>query len=171
MYLKEFSANWLFQFQFLQICFRIRPKLSCLWMIHKLILYFFRLARSEHLPCNFFPSIIQKQTDSCRGSLLRSTDTRTEQYVGQRIKPHIHTDDIGRNNTGIGSIDSNSFCFQPLRKFTGKKPQSQFCITVNRDTPKTASFSTNQKFRSNLPYGIRARNHVHNPGSLSHQRQ
>ena len=140
-------------------------------MIHKLILYFFRLARSEHLPCNFFPSIIQKQTDSCRGSLLRSTDTRTEQYVSQRVKPHIHTDDIGRNNTRIGSIDSNSFCFQPFRKFTGKKPQSQFCITVNRDTPKTASFSTNQKFRSNLPYGIRARNHVHNPGSLTHQRQ
>ena len=111
MYLKEFSANWLFQFQFLQICFRIRPKLSCLRMIHKLILYFFRLARSKHLSCNFFPSLIQKQTDSCRSSLLRSTDTRTEQYVGQRIKPHIHTDDIGRNNTGIGSIDGDSSAF------------------------------------------------------------
>ena len=64
MYLKEFSANWLFQFQFLQICFRIRPKLSCLRMIHKLILYFFRLARSKHLSCNFFPSIIRTSSPS-----------------------------------------------------------------------------------------------------------
>ena len=151
MYLKEFSANWLLQFQFLQICFRIRPKLSCLRMIHKLILYFFRLARSKHLSCNFFPSLIQKQTDSCRSSLLRSTDTRTEQYVGQRIKPHIHTDDIGRNNSRIGGIDCNSAVFHPFRQFTRKQPQSQLGIAINRNTPKATLLPAGKKIGRDMP--------------------
>lgn len=54
MYLKEFSDNWLLQFQFLQICFRIRPKLSCLWMIHKLILYFLGLQEANICPVTSF---------------------------------------------------------------------------------------------------------------------
>ena len=128
MYLKELLRQLALPISVSPNMLSYPPKLSCLWMIHKLILYFFRLARSEHLPCNFFPSIIQKQTDSCRGSLLRSTDTRTEQYVSQRVKPHIHTDDIGRNNTGIGSIDGDSLCFQPFRKFTGKSHKANFVL-------------------------------------------
>ena len=171
MYLKEFSANWLFQFQFLQICFRIRPKLSCLRMIHKLIpLLFLGLQEANICPVTSFhrssKSKLTAVAAPCFGVRIQGRNSMSVNGSNHISIRMILVETI----PGSAALTVIPSAFSLSESSRVKKPQSQLCIAVNRDTPKTSSLSTNKKFRSNLPYGIRTRNHVHNPGSLPHQR-
>ena len=169
MYLKEFSANWLLQFQFLQICFRIRPKLSCLRMIHKLILYFLGLQEANICPVTSFH----------RSSKSKLTAVAAPCF-GVRIQGRNSMSVNGSNHISIrmilvetipGSaaltVIPSAFNLSESSRVKATKPTLYCC---KQGYAKTSSLSTNKKFRSNLPYGIRTRNHVHNPGSLPHQR-
>lgn len=169
MYLKEFSDNWLFQFQFLQICFRIRPKLSCLWMIHKLILYFLGLQEANICPVTSFH----------RSSKSKLTAVAAPCF-GVRIQGRNSMSVNGSNHISIrmilvetipGSaaltVIPSAFNLSESSRVKATKPTLYYC---KQGYAKNFLSFHEQKFRSNLPYGIRTRNHVHNPGSLPHQR-
>lgn len=53
--------------------------------------------------------LIQQEADGSGSPFLRRTDKGAEKEIRQRVKPLVHSDDVGRNNAGIGGIDSDSF--------------------------------------------------------------
>ena len=49
--------------------------------------------------------LIEKEMDSCVSSLTRRVDKRTEKDVSERVKEHLHANDLCVNDTWISSID------------------------------------------------------------------
>ena len=67
--------------------------------------------------------LIKQKTDGSRSPLPWRTNKRTEKEIRQRIEPLMHSNHIGRNNSGIGSIDRDSFPAKTFLKFHCKQQQ------------------------------------------------
>lgn len=128
------------------------PKLFHLGMMEKLVRQ--RLRPTTDIQCSgtFARFFIQQQADGCSSSLTRRTNERTEKNIRQRIEPHVHGNNICRNNARIGSINDNPPLPDTGSQFQRKESQSQFRITINRDTPEAPFPSAQEKSgKSSLP--------------------
>lgn len=145
---------------------RYFPQLFFLHMINVVVRQLFPTIACIKLSADSGHCLIQQEADGSGSPFLRRADKGAEKDIRQRVKPLVHSDDVGRNNAGIGGIDSDSFFTEAFRKFDRKQHQSQFCIAVNRDSPKTSLSSLPEEIgKIEVSDRIRARNHVYNTGS------
>ena len=57
-----------------------------------------------------------------------STDKRPEKYICQRVKPHMHGDDIGRHNPGSAAFTTIPLCLTRLAKSMVNRVNASFVL-------------------------------------------
>ena len=78
-------------------------------------------------------------------ALTGSTDKRPKKYICQRVKPHMHGDDIGRHNPRVGRIHNNTFVFDATGQVDGEQSQCQLRVAIYRNAPKATLPSPEEK--------------------------
>ena len=148
------------------------PQLIGLLVVQVFIGQPLRMAADVQRSCPLARLLVQQQTDSRSSSLPWRADEGTEQDVCQRVEPHVHRDDVGRNDARIGCIDHNPPLLHPTGKFYREQRQGELGIAINGNTPEGSFLTLKEEIgKIEPPDGIGARHHVHHPASLTHQRK
>ena len=69
--------------------------------------------------CGFV--LVQSEADSRVGSLSGSADEGPEEDVGQRVDKVVHTDDVSRDDTRVGSVDRDVLVSETFCKVEGEE--------------------------------------------------
>ena len=116
--------------------------------------------------------LIKKEMDGGVGTLTGGADYRTEDDVREDVEPLLHPDDIGADDTRVGSIDGDAAVLQPPGEVEGKEGDGQLGVVVDGDAPEAAPTTAPEEIRE-VQTAPRENEggHIHDARSLAHQRQ
>ena len=115
---------------------------------------------------------VQQQADGRVGSLAGRADEGAEEQVGQRVEPHVHGDDVRRDNARVGRVDHDAPVADALGQVDGEEGQRQLGVAVNGDAPEAAPPSAGEEVREiQMADGVGARHHVDHAAAGVHQRE